>query len=51
MLSRIREQLQIDRPLAFALATRVWQAISGPITIAMLLSNSKQNERRVVRME
>ncbi|MEL6110330.1 MAG: hypothetical protein AAFU85_30345, partial [Planctomycetota bacterium] len=37
MLSRIREQLQIDRPLAFALATRGWQAISGPITIAMLI--------------
>lgn len=47
MLSRIREQLQIDRTLAFALATRVWQAITGPITIVMLIQGLTLPEQGV----
>ncbi len=38
MLRRIQHTLLIDRPLFYALAARVWQAISGPITISLILT-------------
>ena len=37
MLQQTAKRLQLDRPLAFALAARVWQAVSGPITIALVI--------------
>jgi O-antigen/teichoic acid export membrane protein len=37
MLRDIRDRLQLDRTLAFALGVRVWQAISGPITIFLII--------------
>ncbi len=37
MLSRIRDRLQLDRPLAFAVGMRIWHAISGPVTIVLLI--------------
>jgi O-antigen/teichoic acid export membrane protein len=47
MLRLIRDRLQLDRALAFALATRVWQAISGPITIALLIRTLNLSEQGV----
>ena len=41
---RIQELLLIDRPLFYALAARVWQAISGPITIALIVSQLDPTE-------
>lgn len=43
-LRRVRERLQLDRPLAVAVATRIWQAISGPITIVLLIKTLSQPE-------
>lgn len=37
ILRQIFQRLQLDRPLAYALSTRVWQAISGPVTIALVI--------------
>jgi hypothetical protein len=47
MLRFIRDRLQLDRPLAFALMTRAWQAASGPITIALLISSFSLPEQGV----
>lgn len=47
MLRQIRDRLQLDRPLAFALATRCWQAISGPITIVLLIRSLDLSEQGV----
>lgn len=47
MLRQIRDRLQLDRPLAYALATRVWQAISGPITIVLLIRELSLAEQGV----
>ncbi len=47
MYSGIRDRLQLDRPLAFALATRVWQAVSGPITIVLLIRTFSLPEQGV----
>lgn len=47
MLRQIRDRLQLDRPLAFALATRCWQAISGPITIVLLIRSMDLSEQGV----
>ena len=35
---RLAQWLQLDRSLSFALMARVWQAISGPITVALQIS-------------
>lgn len=37
MFDRIRDLLQLDQTLYFALATRLWQAFSGPVTIVLLI--------------
>lgn len=47
MLRQIRDRLQLDRPLAYALATRCWQAISGPITIVLLIRSLSLSEQGV----
>ncbi len=47
MLRQIRDRLQLDRPLAFALATRCWQAMSGPITIVLLIRRLNLSEQGV----
>lgn len=35
---RLAQWLQLDRSLSFALMARIWQAISGPITVALQIS-------------
>lgn len=35
LTNRVRNWLQIDNSLSFALVARIWQAFSGPITIAL----------------
>ncbi len=47
MLRQIRDRLQLDRALAFALGTRCWQAISGPITIVLLIRSLNLSEQGV----
>jgi hypothetical protein len=47
MLKDIRDRLQLDRPLAYALMTRVWQAVSGPITILLLIRSLDLPEQGV----
>ncbi len=46
-LVRIGQRLQLDRPLLFALAAKSWQAISGPITMALVISVFSVKERGV----
>lgn len=43
----IREYLQLDRSLGFALATRGWQALSGPVTIVLLIQSLTLPEQGV----
>lgn len=33
----ISERLQLDRPLAYALAERVWQTLTGPVTVWLMI--------------
>lgn len=47
LLRRVCDGLQIDRSLAFALSARVWQTVSGPITIALLIHAMTLPERGV----
>jgi hypothetical protein len=47
MLRRIQQNLLIDRPLFYALAARIWQAISGPITIYLILNVLSASETGV----
>jgi len=37
-LMKIGQRLQLDRPLLFALAAKCWQAVSGPVTLALVIS-------------
>lgn len=37
MFRRIQQKLLIDRPLFYALAARIWQALSGPISIMLVI--------------
>ncbi len=46
-LVRISKRLQLDRPLLFALAAKSWQAISGPITLILVISAFSVSERGV----
>lgn len=43
----IRERLQLDRSLGYALATRGWQALSGPVTIVLLIRSLTLAEQGV----
>ncbi len=36
-LMKIGQGLQLDRPLMFALAAKCWQAVSGPVTLALVI--------------
>lgn len=47
MLKDLRDRFQLDRPLAYALMTRVWQAASGPITIVLLIRSLDLSEQGV----
>ena len=47
MLKDLRARLQLDRPLAYALLTRAWQAASGPITIVLLIRSLDLSEQGV----
>ena len=47
ILRRLIQILQFDRPLAFALAARIWQGISGPVTIALLIESVSLREQGV----
>ncbi len=47
MWGQIRDRLQWDRALAFALLTRGWQAVSGPITIVLLIRSLSLSEQGV----
>ena len=47
MLEDLRARLQLDKPLAYALMTRVWQAASGPITILLLIGSLDLAEQGV----
>ncbi|MDG2222669.1 MAG: hypothetical protein P8L85_14920 [Rubripirellula sp.] len=47
MLREIRDRLQLDRTLAFAIGGRFWQALSGPITILLLIKTLTLSEQGV----
>ena len=47
MPRRLADSLQVDRPLVMALAARVWQAISGPVTILFLIASLSLPEQGV----
>lgn len=47
MLRKLADRLQIDKPLAFALAARLWQAFSGPITIVLIIRSLTQDEQGI----
>ena len=44
---KIGQRLQLDRPLLFALAAKCWQAISGPITLALVIGAFSTAEQGV----
>ena len=44
---RLKSLLQLDSPLAFALATRIWQTVSGPLTIALLIRSLSLRDQGV----
>ncbi|MEO8269020.1 MAG: hypothetical protein ABI557_04825, partial [Aureliella sp.] len=46
-LQRFARWLQLDRSLSFALLARIWQAVSGPITIALLIAVFDSHQRGV----
>ncbi|TWU59303.1 hypothetical protein Poly51_20910 [Rubripirellula tenax] len=45
MLRQLSDRLHLDRPLAFVLANKVWQVLSGPITIALIIANFTLQEQ------
>ena len=47
MFENLRARFQFDRPLAYALLTRLWQAASGPITILLLIRSLDLSEQGV----
>jgi hypothetical protein len=47
MLANLLDRLQWDRSLAYALITRGWQAISGPITIIFLINSLELAEQGI----
>lgn len=44
---RFLERLHLDRSLAFVLVTKLWQVISGPITIALVVGVLTINEQGI----
>ncbi|NND97116.1 MAG: hypothetical protein HKN47_07300 [Pirellulaceae bacterium] len=47
ILRRLFDRLQIDKTLAYALSTRIWQAVSGPVTIALVVKMLDEDETGV----
>lgn len=47
LVRRIADRLQLDKPLAFAMAARVWQSVSGPITIVFLVRSLSLAEQGI----
>ena len=46
-LRKVFDRLQLDRTLSYALATRIWQAVSGPITIWLVMESLNKDETGV----
>ncbi len=46
-LSRFAEKLQIDRTLLYALSSRIWQAMAGPITMVFIIRSLTVDEQGV----
>ncbi len=46
-LTMISRRLQLDRPLLFALAAKLWQAITGPITLMLVITAMSLTEQGV----
>ena len=51
MLKDLRDRIQLDRPLAYALMTRIWQAVSGPVTILLLIRSLDLSEQLNLAIE
>ena len=47
MFRKLSRGLQLDMPLAFALAARIWQALSGPITIVLIIRSLTEDEQGI----
>ncbi|MGB7324381.1 MAG: hypothetical protein WBD31_05885 [Rubripirellula sp.] len=47
MLRKLSERLHLDRSLAFVLATKIWQVVSGPITIALIIGAMTLEEQGI----
>ncbi len=47
MFRKIAERLQLDKPLAYALTSRGWQTVSGPITIALIIRSLSEDEQGI----
>ncbi|MCA9132052.1 MAG: hypothetical protein KDA45_02815, partial [Planctomycetales bacterium] len=47
VLKPLAEYLQLDRALVYAMAARVWQALSGPITIIFLVRSLSLSEQGI----
>lgn len=44
MFRDFAQRIQLDRPLAYALSSRVWQAAAGPVTIALVIRWLSEDE-------
>ena len=47
ILRELAQRLQLDKPLGYALLSRVWQGISGPITIALIIRYLTGDEKGI----
>ena len=46
-MARLGRLIQLDRTLLFALASRVWQSASGPITVALILRHLSPGQQGI----
>ncbi len=47
MQEKIRRLIALDRTLAYAIAARIWQSLSGPITLVLLLSTLDEKSQGI----
>ncbi len=47
MQEKIRRLIALDRTLAYAIAARFWQSLSGPITLVLLLSTLDEKSQGI----
>ena len=47
LVRQIADRLQLDKPLAYAMAARIWQSVSGPITIVFLVRSLSLSEQGI----